>query len=209
MWNFAVVLVVATYAASQDIPQFRAIAKLSGPNGNINGNVTFTQLGDGKVHVYGDIVGLPGGMYGFHVHEKGDITGGCLSTGPHFNPERKNHGHPSDEDRHVGDLGNVAFDENGHAHVDFTDGQIALFGSHCILGRGLVLHERADDYGKSDHPDSRKTGNAGGRVACGVIGILDPSYGWNDTDLGKLKGAACHTSGSAYGNIVNACLNYM
>ncbi|NP_001037358.2 time interval measuring enzyme-esterase A4 precursor [Bombyx mori] len=148
----------------------RAIAVLS--TETIRGNITFTQVQDGKVHVQGGITGLPPGEYGFHVHEKGDLSGGCLSTGSHFNPEHKDHGHPNDVNRHVGDLGNVVFDENHYSRIDLVDDQISLSGPHGIIGRAVVLHEKADDYGKSDHPDSRKTGNAGGRVACGVIGIL-------------------------------------
>lgn len=85
---------------------------------------------------------------------------------------QKDHGHPSDEVRHVGDLGNVEFDMNRFSNINFEDKLIALYGPHNVLGRAIVLHEKADDFGRSDHPDSRKTGNAGGRVACGVIGIL-------------------------------------
>ncbi|XP_072943609.1 uncharacterized protein [Epargyreus clarus] len=164
----------AMVAAHHEPPaQYRAIVQVANPEGKpIKGNVTFLELPDGKVHVQGSIYGLPPGQYGFHVHEKGDITGGCLSTGAHYNPEHKDHGHPNDDNRHVGDLGNVVFDENNWAHLDFVDGKIALRGPHCIIGRGVVLHEKADDFGRSDHPDSKKTGNAGGRVACGVIGIL-------------------------------------
>ncbi|XP_063359760.1 superoxide dismutase [Cu-Zn]-like [Cydia amplana] len=165
------------------VPELRAIARVGDPNNpaNIQGNVTFTQLHDGKVRIEGTILGLPHGQYGFHVHEKGDLTGGCLSTGGHFNPEHKQHGHPNDEERHVGDLGNVEFDDTRIGRIDFTDSLISLVGEHGILGRAVVLHERADDFGRSDHPDSRKTGNAGGRVACGVIGILDPVDGWSNT----------------------------
>ncbi|XP_063377835.1 superoxide dismutase [Cu-Zn]-like [Cydia fagiglandana] len=165
------------------VPELRAIARVGDPNNpaSIQGNVTFTQLHDGKVRIEGTILGLPHGQYGFHVHEKGDLTGGCLSTGAHFNPEHKQHGHPNDEERHVGDLGNVEFDDTRIGRIDFTDSLISLVGEHGILGRAVVLHERADDFGRSDHPDSRKTGNAGGRVACGVIGILDPVDGWSNT----------------------------
>uniref|UniRef100_H9BE67 Superoxide dismutase [Cu-Zn] n=1 Tax=Antheraea pernyi TaxID=7119 RepID=H9BE67_ANTPE len=148
----------------------RAIAHLVGEN--IRGNITFTQQPDGKVHVEGSIVGLPPGHYGFHVHEKGDITGGCGSTGAHFNPEHKEHGHPGDENRHVGDLGNVEFDSNYSSRIDMVDSFLSIVGPHGILGRAVVLREKADDFGRTNHPDSRKTGNAGGRVACGVIGIL-------------------------------------
>ncbi|XP_013140796.1 PREDICTED: superoxide dismutase [Cu-Zn] 4AP-like isoform X2 [Papilio polytes] len=159
--------------------QYKAIAKLTQPSGDeVHGNVTFTQLADGKVHVQGAIVGLAPGHYGFHVHEKGDISGGCGTTGSHYNPHHKDHGHPNDENRHVGDLGNVVFDENRVSVLDYVDSVICLTGEYSIVGRAVVLHEKADDFGRSDHPDSRKTGNAGGRVACGVIGILDPVEGW-------------------------------
>ncbi|XP_049866860.1 uncharacterized protein LOC126367393 [Pectinophora gossypiella] len=170
---FIATAAVFVSAHHENLVPMRAIARIASPAGNeIQGNVTFTQLEDGKVHVEGSLYGLPKGQYGFHVHEKGDITGGCLSTGSHFNPEHKDHGHPNDENRHVGDLGNVDFDDNRACHIDFTDSKISLIGPHGILGRGLVLHEKSDDFGRSSHPDSRKTGNAGGRVACGVIGIL-------------------------------------
>jgi len=166
---FAAVLAVVV-GNHETLVELRAITRLDGEG--ISGNITFTQLTDGNVHVAGSIFGLPPGQYGFHVHEKGDITGGCASTGAHFNPEHKDHGHPTDENRHVGDLGNVIFNPQRYATIDFLDGKIALFGPHCILGRAVVLHEKEDDFGRSSHPDSRKTGNAGGRVACGVIGLL-------------------------------------
>ncbi|XP_038215808.1 superoxide dismutase [Cu-Zn] 2-like [Zerene cesonia] len=176
--------VLAAVSAQYDQAPLQAKVFLSDPfrKNDIHGNITFTQVDTNKVRVEGVIVGLPAGQYGFHVHEKGDITGGCLSTGPHFNPEHKDHGHPNDENRHVGDLGNIVFNENSVATLDFVDSGISLYGPHCILGRAVVLHEKADDFGRSDHPDSRKTGNAGGRVACGVIGIFEPVEGWFKSD---------------------------
>ncbi|XP_039747484.1 superoxide dismutase [Cu-Zn] 2-like isoform X2 [Pararge aegeria] len=157
----------------------RAVVRLASPDGHdIHGNVTFTEEGD-KVHIHGHIYGMPQGQYGFHVHETGDITGGCLSTGAHFNPDNKDHGHPEDDNRHVGDLGNIEFNAESLSHVDITDRVIALRGAHSIIGRAVVLHAMSDDFGRSDHPDSKKTGNAGGRVACGVIGILSPVNGWD------------------------------
>ncbi|CAK1582238.1 unnamed protein product [Parnassius mnemosyne] len=151
----------------------RAVVKLQEPQGDkVHGKVTFTQQPDGKVHIEGLIVGMPPGHYGFHIYEKGDITEGCSSNGGHFNPENKEHGHPNDENRHAGDLGNVVFDENHVSKVDFWDNVIKLSGPHSIIGRAIVLHSMADDYGKTEHPDSKKTGNAGHHVACGVIGYL-------------------------------------
>lgn len=94
------------------------------------------------------------------------------STGGHYNPKKSNHGAREDEIRHVGDLGNVVADANGVVSTSFSDNVISLFGSQSIIGRAIVLHAGVDDLGQTDHPDSKKTGNAGGRAACGVIGIL-------------------------------------
>lgn len=94
------------------------------------------------------------------------------STGGHYNPDKLKHGAREDSVRHVGDLGNVAADENGAVSTSYSDNVITLFGSRSIIGRAVVLHAAEDDLGKTDHPDSHKTGNAGGRVACGIIGIL-------------------------------------
>jgi Cu-Zn family superoxide dismutase len=83
-----------------------------------------------------------------------------------------NHGGKDAQVRHVGDLGNVVADANGRVSTSFSDNVITLFGARSIIGRAIVVHTGEDDLGQSDHPDSSKTGNAGGRAACGVIGIL-------------------------------------
>ena len=81
------------------------------------------------------------------------------------------HGGPNDTERHVGDLGNIEANNHGRATINFTDSLISLRGPHNIIGRALVVHERPDDFGRGDTEDSRKTGSAGDRIACGVIGI--------------------------------------
>ncbi|XP_023246358.1 superoxide dismutase [Cu-Zn] isoform X1 [Copidosoma floridanum] len=123
------------------------------------------------VKVTGEVSGLKQGLHGFHVHEFGDNTNGCTSAGPHFNPLGKDHGGPTDEVRHVGDLGNVEAGSDGLAKVNIADKQIQLQGAHSIIGRTLVVHADPDDLGKGGHELSKTTGNAGGRLACGVIGI--------------------------------------
>ncbi len=87
------------------------------------------------------------------------------------NPHNKEHGAPSDSDRHVGDLGNFETDGQGNAKGSVSDKMIKLIGPESVLGRTIVVHAGTDDLGQGGHAESKKTGNAGGRPACGVIGI--------------------------------------
>jgi len=138
----------------------------------VKGVVRFTQS-DPKaaLEVSGEITGLAPGSHGFHVHEYGDTTDGCVSAGAHFNPLKKTHGGPGDEERHAGDLGNVVAGEDGVAKIQLKDSILALSGEMNIIGRTMVVHADPDDLGKGGHELSKTTGNAGARVACGVIGI--------------------------------------
>jgi Cu-Zn family superoxide dismutase len=139
----------------------------------VKGTIWLTQEGDGKpVALKGEISGLAPGLHGFHVHEFGDTTDGCVSAGPHFNPHGKTHGGPQDAERHAGDLGNVTAGADGVAKVDVKDANISLTaGLLSVVGRTMVVHADVDDLGKGGHELSKTTGNAGARVACGVIGL--------------------------------------
>merc|ERR1711939_947476 len=88
-----------------------AIAVLKG-EGKVTGKAIFTQESEGSpVTVTGEITGNdPNAQRGFHIHTFGDLSNGCTSAGPHFNPAGKKHGNIADEERHVGDLGNVQSD---------------------------------------------------------------------------------------------------
>lgn len=112
------------------------------------------------------------GDHGFHIHEYGDFTRGCKSAGEHFNPQKMDHGAPTDKIRHVGDLGNVRADNFGVAHISLSDKMISLNPNHAnnIIGRSIVVYEKPDDLGRGASLDSSKTGNAGVRIACGVVG---------------------------------------
>ncbi|XP_017027282.1 extracellular superoxide dismutase [Cu-Zn] isoform X2 [Drosophila kikkawai] len=154
----------------------QAIAYLTGPvqadNSQVKGNVTFTQNDCGQnVHVRIQLEGVKEGKHGFHIHEKGDLSNGCASMGGHYNPDKVDHGGPHHEVRHVGDLGNLEVNSSGTIDITYTDTVISLTGKRTIIGRGCVLHELEDDLGQGNHTDSKKTGNAGGRIACGVIGV--------------------------------------
>ena len=129
----------------------------------VGGTLTLTQM-KGHVHIKGEITGLTPGKHGFHIHMFGDTRApDGASAGGHFNPEGHKHGGPDDEKAHAGDLGNVEADENGTAKVD-TKAKTEL---HFILGRSLVVHAGEDDL-KTD-----PSGDSGGRVAVGIIGIAE------------------------------------
>ncbi|XP_058458846.1 uncharacterized protein LOC131435207 [Malaya genurostris] len=152
----------------------KAMAFLQGTSG-VFGNVTLSQPSCTEpVFIEVTVFGLTPGKHGFHIHEKGDLSDGCASTGGHYNPDKVTHGAPNDQVRHVGDLGNIVADETGLAKTSFSDTVVSLYGSRSVLGRAIVVHAGVDDFGKTNHPDSLKTGNAGGRVVCGVIGVLYP-----------------------------------
>ncbi|CAJ0927954.1 unnamed protein product, partial [Mesorhabditis belari] len=155
----------------------RAVAVLRGDVG-VEGVVWFKQDHENEpVKIEGSISGLSPGKHGFHVHVYGDSTKGCESAGPHFNPFNKTHGSQEDENRHVGDLGNVEANENGYAKFVITDNMIKLHGPNSVIGRSMVVHVGEDDLGKGQGEkaeESLKTGNAGARAACGVIALAAP-----------------------------------
>ena len=143
-------------------------------NDSIKGYVKFSEdLTNNRVKIDLNIVGLkPNSLHGFHVHEAGDLTDGCTSMCSHFNPYGNTHGAPGMKNRHVGDLGNIKTNDKGEAIYTFYDDMIKLRESKSnIIGRGLIIHENQDDCGKGGNAESLKTGNAGKRIACAVIGF--------------------------------------
>jgi superoxide dismutase, Cu-Zn family len=144
----------------------KAIAVLHPTSGNnVAGTVTFTVSGN-NVKVVADITGLAPGKHGFHIHQFGDCSDPkAASAGDHFNPAHKQHGAPDASERHAGDLGNIEADASGKAHLELTDNVMRLTGSDSIIGHAVIVHEKADDL------KTQPTGNAGGRLACGVIGV--------------------------------------
>lgn len=132
-------------------------------NNRVQGVVTFTKVEDG-VLIVADIENLEPGKHGFHIHEFGDCSApDGSSAGGHFNPKNTKHGAPDAIERHAGDLGNLAADERGRAHYRRVDKVITLEGESTIIGRSVIIHANEDDF------KTQPTGNAGGRVGCGVI----------------------------------------
>ncbi len=146
-----------------------AAAVLDPTEGNTaTGRVTFTRVDDG-VLVSAEFSGLAAGSHGFHVHETGDCSApDASSAGGHYNPDGSPHGAPTDApaERHAGDLGNLDVDTEGNARYEHTDRVLQLRGPESIIGRAVILHSGADDF------TSQPSGDAGNRLACGVIEAL-------------------------------------
>jgi superoxide dismutase, Cu-Zn family len=138
-----------------------------------SGRVIFTQAGN-QVRVVADVAGVsPPGNHGFHVHENGKCERepgkDFASAGGHFNPAGAPHACPEAASHHAGDLGNIVINADGTGHVDVTTGALSLSGASSVVGRAVILHAAPDDCA------TQPTGNAGGRLACGVIAASGPS----------------------------------
>lgn len=143
----------------------KATAKLEPTRGNTaSGTVTFEQHGN-HVMVVAKVSGLkPNQEHGFHAHEKGDCSSGDgMSTGGHFNPHGKPHG-PQSADHHAGDMPSLKADASGNAEARFHLTGVSIgSGPADLVGKGVIVHAQPDDYA------TQPTGNAGARIACGVI----------------------------------------
>jgi Cu-Zn family superoxide dismutase len=167
----SLVLLIGLQAPAQNAGQAvtKAVAVLHPTEGNkVHGLVTFTQEGE-SVKVVAHIEGLTPGKHGFHIHEWGDCSSkDGAAAGGHFNPRGAPHAAPDAAQRHAGDLGNIDANADGVAHLEFNDSVMKLSGPGAIIGRGVIVHANADDL------KTQPSGNAGGRQACGVIGVAKP-----------------------------------
>jgi Cu-Zn family superoxide dismutase len=124
----------------------------------VNGVITFQEVAD-FVRVSGVVRNLAPGKHGFHIHEGSS----CDQRGGHFAPGQQSHGSPDAQERHVGDLGNLASDHAGEVDYLRIDRLIQLGGPQSIVGRVLVVHQGEDDY------VSQPSGDSGEEIACGKI----------------------------------------
>jgi len=128
------------------------------------GTLTFTETDTG-VDIVARVENAPPGMHGLHIHENGDCSSDDFkSAGGHFNPAGTAHGGPDDAEHHAGDLGNIEVGEDGVGELRLSSDAVTVGeGPNSVLGRGVILHEKADDL------VTQPTGAAGSRLACGVI----------------------------------------
>jgi Cu-Zn family superoxide dismutase len=146
-------------------------------SGKISGYVLFSQKDDREqTLVTIKLSGFqPKAMHAIHIHEFGDMREGCMSCGPHYNPLNRNHGsiYIDKLERHMGDLiNNIKADENGNVNQSYRDNLVDLWNPDIsILGRSVMIHENIDDYGVGPNEESKRTGNAGGRMTCAIIGL--------------------------------------
>jgi Cu-Zn family superoxide dismutase len=143
-----------------------AVATMVGTKGHesVKGTVEFMEM-DGAVMVTAKLEGLTPGDHGFHIHEKGDCSApDGASAGGHFNPSGHPHAGPDAAAHHEGDLGNLTAGADGKAEKTIHLKDVTLGdGANSVIGKGFIIHDKADDL------TTQPTGNAGARVACGVI----------------------------------------
>lgn len=155
-------------APAEEPPPLVATATLAGTSKwkSVTGTVEFKETDDG-IEVTANLEGLKKGSHGFHIHENGDCSApDAKSAGGHFNPGNHQHGSPEAEERHGGDLGNLTAGKDGKATATLTVKGITLKdGDASIVGKGVIIHAKADDF------KTQPTGNAGDRIACGVIAL--------------------------------------
>ena len=131
----------------------------------ILGKVNFEETAGG-LKVTAEVAGAPSGQHGFHIHENGSCDENGKAAGGHFNPDKVKHGLLSQDGfkgAHAGDLGNLEIGPEGSGRYEATFPNLSLsVGKYKVLGKSVILHEKVDNFGQP-------TGNAGSRIACGVI----------------------------------------
>lgn len=134
---------------------------------NVTGEVTFTERENGKVRIEVKVENLTPGEHAVHLHENGDCSAAdASSAGGHWNPTMKPHGKRGDGTAfHKGDIDNMKVGDDGKGSLTMTIEGWSIGGADStnIIGKSVIIHEKADDF------TSQPSGNAGGRISCGVI----------------------------------------
>jgi superoxide dismutase, Cu-Zn family len=154
------------HAALKVEPVNHAVALImSKNNSQVKGEVVFNQLDNG-VAINISLSGLSPGKHGFHIHTLGDArSSNARSAGGHYNPLGTQHASPANTQQHIGDLGNITANQLGVAKMQYLSKSISLNGPTSIIGRSVIIHQKADDF------ISQPSGAAGARIGQGIIGI--------------------------------------
>jgi superoxide dismutase, Cu-Zn family len=150
-------------AAAQDSVK----VELKDLQGAVIGTATLKAAPGGGVSIALDVKNLAPGEHAFHVHQAAKCEPPFQTAGPHFNPEAKKHGLQNPEGAHAGDMNNITVGSDGTAKLTVINKTVTLgAGPNSVFANGgtsLVIHAKPDDM-KSD-----PAGNAGDRIACGII----------------------------------------
>lgn len=139
-----------------------AKAAMKDQQGNDVGTVTLQDTPNGLV-VTAELTGVPEGEHGFHIHAVGQCEPPFEAAGGHFNPDDKQHGISNEQGKHAGDLPNLYVPASGELKVDHFAIGMTLDDLFDGDGSAVLVHANADDY------ETDPTGNAGDRIACGVV----------------------------------------
>lgn len=152
----------SSYAATSTGHAVAAVHPRSGSS--VSGTADFTQNGI-QVKLVIELSGLPPGTHAVHIHENGDCRAAdASSAGAHWNPGGAPHGKLDGAPSHLGDIGNLeASNKSGSLTFTTDKWTIGTGQTNDVVGKAVVVHANKDDF------TSQPAGNAGGRVACGVI----------------------------------------
>lgn len=166
------ILILIQNTISLILGELSAICIMKTAKGDKKGIAVFHQRNPNvPTLIEGKFTGMPpNSKRAFHIQEYGDLSHYCMNTGRHYNPYGRKHGNISDQERHIGDIGNIDFDNTGNGSINIYNNIMTLRGDYSVIGRTCVLHDMEDDFGRGTSPDSQINGHAGGRYACGIIG---------------------------------------
>lgn len=153
-----------------ELATFRAVCEFKledNENGDdtVGGSLTFVQVFREPTTIEYTITGLSPGVHAIGIHENADFSEGLETLGGRYNPHGKKHGSPDDEERQVGDLGNIVAGDDGVAKGTMTNNLVMLSGEFSVAGRPILVMDSPDDFGKGGD----ENGNCGDPVAYGEI----------------------------------------
>lgn len=162
---FAVVLLLWGCESPGLAATGQATLQGTSPDSNLAGVVNL-QNSEAGLQIKVSLSNAPAGEHGFHIHEFGSCAEGGNAAGGHYNPDGVPHGDLVKDgfaNAHAGDLGNITVADDGTASYSATVPGLSLTeGKYVVADHAFIVHEKVDDFGQP-------TGNAGGRIGCGVI----------------------------------------